>query len=202
MKTELNEVSSSVTLWKSSTSEVYFLPVVSIYFPVGEDVTVPFLSDPCEEVGRTTNYYFSITKRIRFGHHTNAFFYSDLFGIYEKLSNDTSNRSVHLIFQFWPIKYVLSSKSIFFTGAINKPRSSVSCLWVQPNEAVWHMHFKSVCCEKKSQNNFSPNNIFPSFIICDGPMPVVCPLLSILPNLVFPTKIFIVIIINVLLYEM
>jgi len=158
MKTELNEGSSSVTLWKSSTSEVYFLPVVSIYFPVGEDVTVSLLSEPCEEVRRTTNYYFSITKRIRFGHHTNALFYSDLFGIYEKLSNDTSNRSVHLIFQFWPIKYVLSSKSIFLLVQSINPEAQF------PVSECSQMKLYDICTLKVSAVRRKVRIIFPQII--------------------------------------
>lgn len=58
-----------------------------------------FFSEVCVEVGRT-NSYSSILKRIRFGNNINVLFVSDLFDIYEKLFDDSSIISVHLIFQF------------------------------------------------------------------------------------------------------
>lgn len=60
----------------------------------------PFFSEVYVEVGRTNSYSFPILKRIRFGNHSNAFFSSDLFDIYEKLFDDISILGVHLKFQF------------------------------------------------------------------------------------------------------
>lgn len=176
---------------------------IHVCFPVGEDETVLlhirspfFFSEVCVEVGRTNSYSFPILERIRFGNHTNAFFFSDLFDIYEKSFDDTSIIGAHLVFQFWPMQCTISSIRIF-VSATNKPKCSSACLWVQPYEGVWNLCYKGGCCKKQDQNNLLPKICLLISLTLVVLCPVACPLLYVLPRLLFLSKIFTAIIINV-----